>query len=940
MEPLVETGKTAATDGGAPEGLEVAALEELGALAPEWDRLATETGAPPFARPGWIGAWYSAFGQGRPHLIAVRRDGELVAVLPLRRRGSRLFSCSSVHSPRFDCVATDRDAALCALQAALGECSALTLARLSAASPLAELVRDPSIGAMARRQVLRTTPAPCFEPPIGPEEIEETFGQRKKHRRRIANEEGGFSFEMAPPPEGLDEALDDLFRLEAAGWKSRTGTAILLNDAISRFYKEVAAWAAATGQLRLSFLRVGEHRLAGAIAVVDDSHLYALKIGHDPEYSRWAPGTLLVLDEMWRALSAGLSFEHGGGVNKLKETFSNGARRIEDVALFPRTLRGFLAALEPRRPQRGDRGRARQRGRAKRPRPRPRASQGRVAPGRRLGSPRPSVSTPTQRRSEGPEGSDSAGGRDMPGGGTKARAVLSITLARVLSVLLGLGREVLASAYFGTSAQFSAFAIAFQVPTAAQVLIGQGAISSALLPLLVEYDEEGNRVGFAAIVSRLLLLITAALTALSVIFIVIAPPLFELFLGSGFSAHIRTLTINLSQLLFPVVILLGAQSISVAVLNSRNRFALAAYAPAVWNVAVVVVLVLLHPAFSGDRAIYAYAIAVLVGSVAQLLWLIPGLTMVRWKAAWGGAVNHAISRRVLIRVVPVAFVAAAWQGDLIVNLIVGSSVGESVPRAIQAAQRLSTVGSGLVSVAIATVAFPAFRRHALRGERSSLGGLIERSMRMNVTLLVPVAALVVVLATPFTSVMYERGEFGPHSTALVSSALTWIIVGLPAGALWDLLTKVCFAADSYWPPAAIALVGLILDVVLSIVLAHLVGISGIALASSASFTVATAILGAYVQLKLVPYHLGRFLWSAARLAIAAAAAAAIATLAVGAVLPTETGDFSRNLATLIATGGVGFGLYLGAIRLLSPLDASLLWFQLGRAMPWHRESRG
>jgi putative peptidoglycan lipid II flippase len=523
--------------------------------------------------------------------------------------------------------------------------------------------------------------------------------------------------------------------------------------------------------------------------------------------------------------------------------------------------------------------------------------------------------------------------------GTKARTVLSITIARLLSVILGLAREVLASAYYGTSAQFSAFAIAFQVPTTAQILIGQGALSSAVLPILVEYDEDGNIEGFAALVSRLLLMLTVSLVVVSFIFILVAPPLFELFLGSAFSDSIRQLTIDLSQLLFPVVILLGAQSLSVAVLNSHNRFTIAAYAPAVWNVAVVALLVILRPHFHGDHAIYAYAVAVLAGSLAQLIWLLPGLRLVSWKALRSKAVDRQALRRIVIRIAPVAFVTAAWQADLIINLVVGSAVSEAAPRALQAAQRLSSVGAGLVSVAISTVAFPAFRRHTLRGEHTELAGLIERSIRMNITLLAPVAAIIVVVATPFTAVMYERGEFGPHSTELVASALVWIILSLPAGGIWDLLTKACFAADSYWPAAFIGIVGLILDLVMSIVFEKLFGISGIALASTASFTISTVIIAIYVRARLISYRLSQVFWSAVRLAAAAAAAAVLAWLLVGALVPSGTGEFGDDLVTLVATSAFAMVFYGGAIRLLSPADSAIFWFQLGRAMPGRLRSR-
>ena len=454
-----------------------------------------------------------------------------------------------------------------------------------------------------------------------------------------------------------------------------------------------------------------------------------------------------------------------------------------------------------------------------------------------------------------------------------------------------------------------------------------------MLPALVEHQERREWKALAALVSRLLMLVTIGLTLLTVAFVFIAPLLLPAILGSGFSDSTTDLAVSLSQLFFPIVILLGAQSISVAVLNSENRFTLPAYAPVVWNLVVIVGLVALHPADLGEDSIYAYAIAVLAGSVAQLLWLAPGLTMFRLRAAWRRSTDQLQVRRLLIRIAPVALVGVALEGNFVINLIVGSLVGEQVPRSLQAAYRLSIVG-GLASAAIMTVAYPTFRRQVLRGQRAELADLIGRTVRANLALLIAIAAFAVAAAIPLTSVMYERGEFGSESTELVSTALVWLAVGLPAFGVWQLLTRVCFAADRYWQPAAFAVASLVIDLALSLWLQGPFGIAGIAVASSASLTAVTVGLAAYIRVSVVAYAVSPLLRSAVALTVIGALMAATAAGCIAAVQSAAGEGFVADLLALAAAAGVGGAVYVATMRVASPADAALMAEQLRRAIPW------
>src|SRR5687767_12867275 len=186
-----------------------------------------------------------------------------------------------------------------------------------------------------------------------------------------------------------------------------------------------------------------------------------------------------------------------------------------------------------------------------------------------------------------------------------------------LSRIAGLVREIVAASYFGVTAQMSAFTIAFQVPNLVRSLFADAAIQAAFVPVFTEQLERGDKREAFKLASTLIFVVALVLGALTALFILLAPLVMEIF-APGYEGELLDLTIVLSQLLFPILVLLGMTGMVVGVLNSYDRFGAFAISPLFWNVAIIAVLVGLAPVFSEEDEIYAYAIGVLVGTVIQL----------------------------------------------------------------------------------------------------------------------------------------------------------------------------------------------------------------------------------------------------------------------------------------------------------------------------------
>jgi CelD/BcsL family acetyltransferase involved in cellulose biosynthesis len=269
----------------------------------EWDELADRAQAPPFLRPGWVGAWLRAFGDGELKTIEVRRGTELAAILPMLHRRNRLCAPVNWHTPMFGPLGIDREAR--------AEVVARAFEQSSTVVDLNFLEGDETeLDSIARvaKEVGRATVArsvahsPYIRLEADFDEYERSLSRNRRksvhrHRRRL-EEQGAVQFEVHDGLTGLDDLIAEVFAVEAAGWKGRKGTAMSSNPSTARFYTEVAHWAAARGWLRLALLRLDGRPIACDFAIEQGGVWYTLKAGYDEEFRSFGPGALLLFDEI------------------------------------------------------------------------------------------------------------------------------------------------------------------------------------------------------------------------------------------------------------------------------------------------------------------------------------------------------------------------------------------------------------------------------------------------------------------------------------------------------------------------------------------------------------------------------------------------------------------------------------------------------------------
>ncbi len=396
-----------------------------------------------------------------------------------------------------------------------------------------------------------------------------------------------------------------------------------------------------------------------------------------------------------------------------------------------------------------------------------------------------------------------------------------------VSRLAGLVREILASSYFATSGAFSAFTIAFAIPNLLRQLVADYAVSAAFVPVFTELLEKDRKRDAFRLASTLFFLILIGLGALTALFVLAAPVLMPLFTGGKFTHELDVLTSGLAQVLFPVVVLLGLNGLCVGVLNAYDHFTVPGFAPLAWNLVIIGLLIGLKPLFHGPDQLYAYAIAVLVGTTVQFLLALPVLARLGFRLQLRFDWRDPRVGQVLRLLVPVTLALGVINFDLVINATLGSLVSDQAPRAIDAAFRIYMLPQGMFSVALATVLFPALARFAARNDRDRLRAAAANGLRQIFLLLIPAAVVTVVLATPIVRLIYQHGAFDARSTDQVSLALFWFSFSLPLNGVNLLLTRTFFSLQAPWRATQLATVNVLVNLAVSLALYQPFGIAGL-----------------------------------------------------------------------------------------------------------------
>src|SRR5436853_954033 len=343
-------------------GLTVETIADFGSflsLAPVWDHLVERAGIDhPFLSHDWVHTWWDCFGAGKELRIFIVKAGEeVIAIAPFMLSRGRMYGCpvrlmefiSNVYTERFDLILTQRPQEACTaiwkhLLTQEGLWDVVQLCQLPAGSRTLEELPKLAIADGFPTGTWRSLDSPFIDLTGGWEAYLKRLSSNQRHNvRRWQNrlsQLGEVKLEVITSGEQLDGALNDGFRIEAADWKSQSGTAILCQAELKRFFTQLAEATSRNGVLRLIFLTVGQSRIAFAYALCYRNKLFVLKAGYDPKYASYSPYNLLCYLVFRDACERGLAeYEFLGASESWKLHWTKQTRSHYWLYVFSTSLR-------------------------------------------------------------------------------------------------------------------------------------------------------------------------------------------------------------------------------------------------------------------------------------------------------------------------------------------------------------------------------------------------------------------------------------------------------------------------------------------------------------------------------------------------------------------------------------------------------------------------
>lgn len=483
------------------------------------------------------------------------------------------------------------------------------------------------------------------------------------------------------------------------------------------------------------------------------------------------------------------------------------------------------------------------------------------------------------------------------------------------------------AAFFGSSLAMDAFVVAFTVPNLFRSLFGEGALSSAFVPVFTETLQKDGREkvwNFANNMLSLLALILALMVIAGIIIITVA----RTFVPD--SPRIIAI-LDLSRIMLPYMFFICLAAFFSAILNSLKHFFMPAATYSALNIIMIAALFLVCPHLdpAGNARIFAISWSVIFAGVVQWLIQVPLLRRCGFKPRLRFNWQDERVRRVWQLMGAAALGMGVTQINVLIDRLIATIIGQGAPSYLYYAERLIYFPLGIFGTALGTVLLPTFSTHVAQARVDLVRQILNHSIRQLTFLALPAALGMLVLARPIIQVIYERGDFSPFTTEMTVLALCYYAPGLIFFSILKILIPVFYAQQDMKTPVRVGILCTCISVVLKLILMWPMRHAGIAFGTVIATAVEVVILFVLIHRRFGSLRWRNIAFSFAKMLLAGIAMSLVALTAneLGRQLFSSYGLSLQltRLFSLLAAIGLAVLVYFIAALILRCEEAKELW---------------
>ncbi|MFA6271991.1 MAG: murein biosynthesis integral membrane protein MurJ [Patescibacteria group bacterium] len=411
-----------------------------------------------------------------------------------------------------------------------------------------------------------------------------------------------------------------------------------------------------------------------------------------------------------------------------------------------------------------------------------------------------------------------------------------IGLAQVVSRILGLLRERILASTFGAGETLDIYYAAFKIPDFVFNIIVLGALSSAFIPVFIEYwnkDKEQKNVNYESyrIANSLLNIITLILLVAGAFVFLFTDQLVTL-IAYGFDAEKRKTTAELVRVMYISVLFFGASNIVSGVLHSFRRFVAYSLAPIMYNLGIIFGIYVFVPKYG----IMGLAYGVILGAFLHLVIQLPSVYRSGYKYSLAMSLSLPGVRKIGGLMLPRAFGLGVTQLNQAVTTTIASTLVVGSVAVFNLANNLQYFPISVFGVSLALSAFPVFSQAFIENDTSKFVLHFSQTFRRILFIVIPISIVILLLRAQIVRLVLGSGNFDWEDTILTAQTLGFFSISLFAQSLIPMLARSFYAFQNTKTPVIISVISMVINIVGSILLVQPMGVLGLALAFSiASF---------------------------------------------------------------------------------------------------------
>lgn len=395
------------------------------------------------------------------------------------------------------------------------------------------------------------------------------------------------------------------------------------------------------------------------------------------------------------------------------------------------------------------------------------------------------------------------------------RSAFKVGSFTLLSRLLGLIRDTLTAAAFGTSSAMSDFVVAFRVPNMFRALFGEGALSSAFIPVFIETRQKEGEAAAWSVARKVISLVGLVLTILVLIGMAAATALLRY---PNLVEH-APMVLPLARIMLPYMLFICLTALSQAILNSYHRFSLPAFTPSLLNITWIFFVVAVCPLLGDtmDQRIFGVAFGVFFAGLVQLGAQVPSMIRLGYRPGFRLDFKDARVLRFLALMGPTALGQSVSQVNMMINGILARWAAPWAPASLYFAERLLYFPQGILATALSTVLLPVFSSHAAQGNHDEMRKTMNHSLRSLLFVMAPASIGLLTLAEPITELVFGWGQFNRTSIAHTSLVLQFYAPGLFVFCLAKVFVPAFYSLRDTRTPFLIGLASVLTNLTMNIV---------------------------------------------------------------------------------------------------------------------------